>query len=63
MILKTIILSVVVMAVLLLIFSIKLFFKKDAEINIRSCSMDDNGNCDKCQITDATECAEEKQET
>ncbi|MFB6318582.1 hypothetical protein [Saccharicrinis sp. FJH54] len=63
MIFKTIILSVLLLAVLMLLFSFKLFVRKDAKINIRSCAMDDSGNCNKCDITDGAECPEEQQET
>lgn len=62
MLLKTIIASVILVAIIMLGLGIKLLFDKNAEYTVHSCGLDDDnedpGACSQCQIKDLDSCPE-----
>ncbi len=65
MIIKTLIISIVLVAMVMLAFGVKLLFNKDAEFTAHSCVLDDgtsdkNEVCSKCELKDLVDCPENK---
>lgn len=65
MIIKTIIISSILVAFVFLAFAVKLLFRKDTEITAHSCAFEDEQQdkdeaCSLCQIKDLIDCPEEK---
>lgn len=66
MFLKLLIFSVILVAIIMLALSVKLFFDKDAEFEMHSCAFDDNKdidkemNCSSCQLKEVADCSEAK---
>ena len=66
MLLKTIIVSIILVAIIMLALGVKMLFDKNAEFTVHSCgledgeSLNDNGACSKCQLKDLADCPEEK---
>ena len=63
MIIKTLIVSVILVAIIMLAFGIKMLFDKNAEFKVHSCNLENKGDdfdgtCYKCQVTDAENCPE-----
>jgi len=67
MIIKTLIVTVILVAIVMLALGIKMLFDKDAKFEMRSCSFDNDnaeGTCNTCQLKDPKECREtEKNES
>ena len=63
MIIKTLIVSIILVAIVILALGIKMLFDKDAKFTVHSCSLEDgnfesNITCYKCQLKDKTDCPE-----
>ncbi len=63
MIIKTIIISVILVAFVILALGIKMLFDKNAKFTVHGCSLedgniDDDLSCYKCQLKDKTNCPE-----
>ena len=61
MIIKTLIVTVILVAIVMLALGIKMLFDKNAKFEVHSCGYDsDNadGNCYKCHTTDPENCTE-----
>jgi hypothetical protein len=61
MILKTLIVTVILVAIVMLALGIKMLFDKNAKFEVHSCSFDNDnaeGTCYKCQVIDPAECQE-----
>lgn len=65
MIVKLIIISVILIAIVVLALGVKLWFNPDAEFSVHSCALED-GNldegeaCFKCRLKDLADCPEKK---
>lgn len=66
MLIKTIIISVFLVAIIILALGIKLLFDKNAKFYVRSCALNDDeipgedGSCPKCGIKELEDCPEKK---
>lgn len=61
MILKTLIVSAILVAIVMLALGIKMLFNKNAKFEMHSCSFDSDdaeGTCLGCQVNDPKECSE-----
>ena len=63
MIIKTIIVSVILVAFVILALGIKMLFDKNAKFTVHGCSLEDDNydgemTCYKCQLKDKTNCPE-----
>jgi len=61
MIIKTIIISVILVTIIMLALGVKLFVDKNAEFTVHSCSVDDGNlatdkSYSKCQLNDLSDC-------
>lgn len=58
MIIKTLIITVILVAIIMLALGIKMLFDKNAKFEVHSCSLDSdstNNTCYKCQVKDPEE--------
>ncbi|HZL08461.1 MAG TPA: hypothetical protein VFC65_00570 [Prolixibacteraceae bacterium] len=67
MIIKTLIISVILVGFVMLALGVKLLFNKDAEFTAHSCALDDgtsekNEACSKCELKDLMDCPEIKKD-
>jgi hypothetical protein len=65
MLLKTIIISIILVAFIMLALGIKLLFNRDAEFTVHSCALeedgfDKDGACSLCHVKDLADCPENK---
>lgn len=65
MLLKVFILSIILVTLIMLVLSLKLFFDPEAEFSAHSCAFEDGDpekdlSCVGCKIKDLTDCAEDK---
>jgi hypothetical protein len=65
MILKVLIISVIIMALVMLGLGVKMLFNRNAEFTVPTCSLkdgelDEDGACAKCQLKDLADCPENK---
>jgi len=65
MIIKTLIISVILVGIVMLALGVKLLFNKDAEFSAHSCALDDgtsdkNEAFSKCELKDLVDCTENK---
>ncbi len=63
MIIKTLIVTVILVAIVMLTLGIKMLFDKNAKFEVYSCSFDSDdakGTSHKCQIIDSEECPDNK---
>jgi hypothetical protein len=63
MIIKTILISVILVAIIMLALGVKLLFDKDAEFTVHSCSLEDEGSgkdqtCSSCELKEIADCGE-----
>ena len=61
MILKTVLVSIILVAIVILALGIKMLFDKNAKFKVHSCNLDGdnpNGTCYKCQVVEPEECPE-----
>ena len=64
MLLKTIIISIILVALLVMALGVKLLFDGNADVKLHSCAFDDNsmneedGACGKCDLKDLANCSE-----
>lgn len=67
MIFKTLIITVILVAIAILALGVKLLFNKDAVIKAHSCAFEDgtadkNEACSKCELKDLADCPENKKD-
>ncbi len=67
MIIKTLIISVILVAIVMLALGVKLLFNKDAEFTAHSCAFEDgtsdkNEACSNCDLKDLVDCHENKKD-
>ena len=65
MLVKTIIISVIIVAIIMLALGVKLIFDPKAEFSAHSCALEDgetdkDGACALCQLKDLADCPENK---
>lgn len=63
MIIKTVLVSMIIVAIVVLALGIKMLFDKNAKFEVHSCnfySKDSDGTCYKCQVTDPADCSDRK---
>ncbi len=63
MIIKTLIVTVILVAIVMLALGIRMLFDKNAKFEVHSCSFDSDdakGTSYKCQIIDSEECPDNK---
>ena len=63
MLVKTLIISVILVAIIMLALGIKLLFNKNAEFRVHSCALkestpDEEGVCPRCELKDLSDCPE-----
>ncbi len=63
MLIKTIFISVIIVAIIMLALGIKMLFNSNAEFFVHSCALEDGsfnkeGACSKCQLKDLADCPE-----
>lgn len=59
MIIKTVLVSMILVAIVIIALGIKMLFDKNAKFEVHSCNLDcedPNGTCYKCQVIDPAEC-------
>ncbi len=66
MILKTVLITVVLVAIVFLGLGVKMFFDKNAKFTMHSCSMeegsvDSGGACVSCELRDTAKCPENQE--
>jgi len=67
MLIKLIIVSIILVAIVMLALGVKLLFDKNAEFKSHSCALNDdehpaNETCAKCQLKDFAQCTEKQDE-
>jgi hypothetical protein len=67
MLIKTLIISVIIIAIIMLALGVKLIFDPKAEFSLHSCALEDgitdkDGACAKCQLKDLADCPESKRD-
>ena len=67
MIIKTLIITVVLVAIVMLALGIKMLFNKNAKFTVHSCSLenegiDSDGACYKCHFKNLADCPEVKED-
>lgn len=67
MLLKTLIISIILVAIVMLALGVKLLFDKNAKFTVHSCALEDDESldkdltCSKCQLRDLADCPEKKE--
>ena len=67
MIIKTLIISVILVGIFMLVLGVKLLFNKDGESIAHSCTLDDSNSdknevCSKCELKDLVDCTDNKKD-
>ncbi|GET25819.1 hypothetical protein [Prolixibacter sp. NT017] len=63
---KTLVITIFLVAIVLLALGVKLMFSRDAEFTVHSCAFQDDegatedGSCSQCQLRDLTDCPEKE---